>query len=1639
MSESSRLKDRYDLKESLGHGGMGVVRRAYDTVLRCDVAVKLIRDTPEPASLQLFYRECETLASLNHPNIVQILDQGEFEEDGLIKPYFVMPLLPGATLDKLLQNGALGIERTLDILTQVCRGLGAAHEHNVVHRDLKPSNIFVMRDDSVEIIDFGVCHMTHSVSTKGQKGTLAYMAPELLELKAPSLLSDIYSLGVMAYQMLTGRLPFDRPTESELIAMILHEPPLSILELNPNLSEAIARVIHKAMAKQPWHRFGTTREFSECLQKAHRGEPIAYFDLSRIQPRIDRAQKACGDGDFQFASEILAGLESEGHIHSAMTALRHEIDQALRHKRVEQLLEMAQARIEADETSLAFQRVEEILVLEPGNPRALAMKATIETAARERQVGDWLRLAKQHLDNGALQPAREAANSVLNLNPGNPEASRLLSEIELKERERLRLREERQNLYDSAVRDYQHGSVNTALLKMERAIAIDPKSPGSGPGKDTGLHAFYHEVRSEAESIRTAHEEARTLLDNQDFSGAMAVCERIAQKYPDNALFKTLRFDIEEKQHLRLSAFIAEVDRRAEAEGDLQRKFGILQEALAQFPNEDHFVRAAKLLRDRLALATNIEQQARKFESNSQFDEAIVQWQTLDTVYPNFAGLPFEVERLKQRREEQRRLADKTRSLEQVERLLAAGQFAKASEATRTALQSFDGDAELLHLEKTAQLGVDRQNRVQTLVDAANEHFNRGEFDSGIEGLKQALKLDDENLPVRGALVSRLNERVRSLMEADCDAAANLVEQALFFDPQNATANSLRLRIEDRKQEKLVTSAISGILESKASGDKPGAQTQLDSALQQYPTEARLLRLQRQRDLEEIRRLAAGAALSSQDAMRDIAARYPGDADFRSVMDAANVLAKPPANVGTTTRSRPAEPPPPPPPPQVPSRPQAGEPQARESQGREPQGREPQGMSATEILSLPDFSSLPGFAAPPAGPPASAPPQLPPAFTGPQALGQPKKPPQPPAPLEARKPSTPSPVPAPLLAGLKQRWHGIPPVGRMTLAATLAVVLLAGGWLASRRPRPAKLPPQPVSFGITSLPPGSTVFLGNDVLGSTEASLKLLPGTYALSVRKEGFEPQSLTVTLQPGQQSNTFAVELRPARPSINIFTPFTAGAVLLDGQPAGTLSASGLLQTPPLENGPHTLRIENGPAKVEIAFEVHAGVLPSVQRPTVSSDVEAIVIAALGDRALIASSLEDTAAQLDNANRQRLKNGAISFDQLQDGSHALTLGSGARQWSGSFNSGPAPSFNLLVVSMSNQGVLLVDVRGADQVHILVNGADRGTAQPGKHLPLTLTPGNYVVEARRDGYTASPGTASVSVAKGASVPVAFVLSEIPKPAPPPPPPVVVAPPPPPPVRVVGTVRIEVNPAQAEVTFGRAGENPKAVTGAGMELDPGEYVFTARAPGFVPQQQSVEVRANSVAQVAFTLVPVKVEPKPPVTHSMNLGDWDQQLVEAAGWYTLSDSSPAELTLYKFTPLAGAIEFKVQPKSQGFLTKGAYLIQHQPKIQFVISYRDQKNYTEVEFDRQTYRRLQVSNGKSAKQPDKRHGLTGDSFTLRLTINRSGVLLEAGGDTGGLHRLDDWSSPDVDPTAGRFGFRFRNSDPLKFTDFLYTQNP
>src|SRR5258705_2388481 len=157
------INARYQVKgKPIGQGGMGVVYKAYDIITKRDVALKTMWGTLNPSALELFSKEWTVLARISHPNIIDILDSGEFEEDGVRKPFFVMPLLPGGTLERLIVSAStrLTVDRVAGIAAQTCRGLQAAHEQGLIHRELKPSNIFVMDDDTVKIIDFGVVQLT---------------------------------------------------------------------------------------------------------------------------------------------------------------------------------------------------------------------------------------------------------------------------------------------------------------------------------------------------------------------------------------------------------------------------------------------------------------------------------------------------------------------------------------------------------------------------------------------------------------------------------------------------------------------------------------------------------------------------------------------------------------------------------------------------------------------------------------------------------------------------------------------------------------------------------------------------------------------------------------------------------------------------------------------------------------------------------------------------------------------------------------------------------------------------------------------------------------------------------------------------------------------------------------------------------------------------------------------------------------------------------------------------------------------------------------------------------------------------------------------------------------------------------------
>ncbi len=911
-SSPRKLAGRYEVRQILGQGGMGLVYRAYDTVVRREVAVKTILDIPDPASLQLFYKECDVLASMSHPNIVEIFDIGEFEEDGKKKPYFVMPLLPGTTLEYFIRRAShrLTVERTIDIISQTCRGLQAAHERGLVHRDLKPSNIFVMEDDSVKIIDFGVAHMADAHTTRAQKGTLLYMSPEQIELKPLSPASDIFSLSVVCYEAMTGRNPFQRARADEVVDAILrHIPPLAA-ELNSTVSQPVSRVLHKAMAKQSWHRFASARDFGDTLNKALRNEPIEFFDPERTRPRLQRATKALEEGDFQFAGEILGELEAEGHMDEAIGSLRRRLDGAVRRKTLSQLLDAARARFEEEEDPLALQKLQEALQIEPDNATALALKSRIDNRRSERQIDNWYRLARQHIDNHAYGHAREALQNVLQLRPQEARALQLLAEVDRQEQEYRKLRQEKEQLHRAAMEAWQKGDVSNALSKLGVVLDLDRRAPDS-INRESGANyqSFYNEVRSEHDAMNTAYAEARRQLTEHNFAKAMTACQAYLTKYPNNAIFQALRYDIEEQQRQELSAFIASVDRQVETEPDLDKRVNILREALDQHPGESHFERALRLVQDKRDLVNSIVARAHLHEEQAAYSDALNDWEILRTIYSQYPGLTFEVDRLQKRREQQTRIESKTRLVEQIDTGLHSSDYARALDLLQSAAAEFPNDAELTALEKLAQDGVKRKAEAHRLMTEGQDSFAQQKSADGIKLLRQAYELDENNSLSRAVLANALVELAHSVVEADWREAEKLAKEALDLNPAHPMAKTIKTLILDHKKENFVEECVSQARKLQAAADPAAALSRIEEGLSVYPREPRLIQIQetvqrdlqaqrrqlRRRDVEELRRMeseveAATDAASKQvlaDRVRAVAEKYSTD---REVLSIANGL-----------------------------------------------------------------------------------------------------------------------------------------------------------------------------------------------------------------------------------------------------------------------------------------------------------------------------------------------------------------------------------------------------------------------------------------------------------------------------------------------------------------------------------------------------------------------------------------------------------------------------------------------------------------------------------------------------------------------------------------------------------------------------
>ena len=1572
-----RISSRYDLQELLGQGGMGIVYRAYDSNRKGFVALKTMRDAADESALDLFTQEWRTLANISHPNIVDVLDSGEYEEDGQRRPYFVMPLLPGRTLDKVARESSrrLPVDRIVEILIQTCRGLHAAHAAGLVHRDLKPSNLFVMNDDSVKIIDFGMVHLTDvKKSVTGVKGTLQYMSPEQLEMKEVTPATDIFSLGVVAFEVLTGRNPFERATVAATAHAIRNEAPPPASDLNPAVGRTLAQVVAKAMAKNPWNRYPTAKEFSEHLSRAMRGEAIEAFEAARILPRMERARKALQDGDFDYANEILTELQFEGHVDAEISSTLEQVKVASRNKAMRLLLDSAKTRMEEDELPLAWQKVQEALQRDPGNAEALALQAEIDTRRNDQQIEKWRRLVQQHLHNHAFSQARQAIDELRKLSRNDLDVADLNEKVDRSEAAFQQACEQKEQEYQSAVALYGNGEVSTALFKLEKVLELDAKTPGCiQPGRDQVYRETYEKIRNEWKAVRDAVSEVERVIASGDYARASSIAAEFASKYGNDTGLQALKLRAEDLLRQERSAYIAEIAKRLDEEPDLDTCVQYLEEALKRYPAELTFQERAVSLRKKRDLVNSIAAKARHYEEQNLPVEALGQWNMLRGIHPKFPGLEFEIERAERCCEQQKRDAAKLEWVNQVDRLLQSSDFDRAKDIIAAALEEFPGDQELTTLERLADEGSARSVQAAALLAEAEAMTSEKRFGEAIEILRQAMTLDANGARVRSGLADALAGQAQTLLPHDWKTADALIQEALHLAPAHGLAKSLRPSVLLAKRAESVDQWVSQARGLQASGDVLGALAKTQEALAAHPNDERLRQLQgtlqstvkeqphlrRRRDLDSLKQLSATiSGTTDPNTMREILDRtvalsraYPGDDEFTTLL------------AGIKEQARREEP-------------------------------------ETVVMDRPPVVESPPPPPPPGPPPGTEP--------------------------------VAAPVPAPAGAAKKRLpWVLGGAAAGLAILGVLVLILV----MQRRTPPPATAPGvQVVTMQFSTTPNGARIAVdGRPIEGN---SVNVSAGSHTVSASLPGYKTVTQTFDAAPGAPRIDLA--LLPEPQIIRISADMPAGKVLLDGVEVGSLQ-EGMFTFELSSWGPHVLKLTDGRNDVLTAeFRSEIATPARLTAPVVVRNMPVVIVSNLGAQAFVHTSITGMQAFLKTGEAQPVPPEGKEF-QVQPGNNELTVTDGKQPLVLAIDQGNAPVLSIRAGS-SHKGVIRIET-AADNAEVWINGRKSSRRVKNGVWVGQYDPGDYKVRLTLDGYEDSPErpltvaagktatsrfdlnravtTATLAVQGGTPEAEVFVddrlvgrldagggLAGVP-----------IAPDVEHNIRFqrenhesrevrrrgsvketvlisgadavlkpFGTLVLEVQPSDAQVTIQRRGDAPRRVTERTLRVREGTYTVSVNGG---PRYQPFEKNDVTVAPGQTRTVPVvltrREEPAPVAAAAPKPRGLTDLFENPDNW------KPGEKDFLQHEGSAFLKSVHYNHTFDFFRIKKPF--GRREKIEFRI-YNSATDYVRYEIDGDNLTRTEMS-GKTAKPSVKKpHGLSGDVFRVSIKTEPERITVRVG---------------------------------------------
>jgi eukaryotic-like serine/threonine-protein kinase len=701
---------KYELLGELGRGAMGIVYRARDPMINRLVALKTITTgvADDPALLERFYREAQSAGGLQHPNIVTIYDMGQAGAH----PYIAMELVEGENLEQMIARRAeLPMTVKLDYAMQACRAFDFAHKRGIVHRDIKPGNVMVGKDGTVKVVDFGIARILETSRTQTGMliGTFAYMSPEQYHGEHADERSDIWSFGVLVYELLSYQRPFAGATPASLMHSICNDEPIPLSKSLVECPEDLQRTIAKMLSKSPAERYESMEDVLLDLGpicKALQSQSVAIL--------LEQSRQLLEQGNFAEARDaVRQALQLESGNQQARALLEKAnagLKRIQNRPKAQQLVEKGQTLLAKGKLQEAKAAAESALQLDSTFSAAETLQHSIQSVLeRGRLIAEWLDAARQHLAEGLPDDAESLLAKVLEIDPANAHVQPL-HQLVLKEKTE---REKSRRLLGSM----QQARELWTRQDYGECIKLLQNLGQEFPGEEE-ITRLLETVREDQIGQQKQQNllQCRRLLAEGRHGDALSLLSDLQTRFPIDEEIRSLLVDVRKDELNQWRSVGLAQARMLLAAGQFEACVSVLTSLSETFPDETEIAQlletAHRMQAEQLRQAGIAE--AGKLLDARKYEECLDYLSALQKQFPD----DDEILTLQRAVREQQAEQKKQQRLEEARRCLSARRYDEAVPLLAQLQADFPSETEITKLLASAREGMDEERKQQKLAEA---------------------------------------------------------------------------------------------------------------------------------------------------------------------------------------------------------------------------------------------------------------------------------------------------------------------------------------------------------------------------------------------------------------------------------------------------------------------------------------------------------------------------------------------------------------------------------------------------------------------------------------------------------------------------------------------------------------------------------------------------------------------------------------------------------------------------------------------------------------------------------------------------------------------------------------------------------